>query len=140
MTTTTTEITAEEKRVKLLELELQEVRYRVLAVGALLCEPVSDNNLREAKKLLDPVYHDALAAHQIERMREPAERTKTLVADSVRWKMVEQPIIDWRESVNFPVADSAAQHEARQAMARACEAALTTIRRERERDREEAKR
>lgn len=56
-------------------------------------------------------------------------------ADAARWKMVEQALIDWRDARDYPAGregsarcDSFAQHETYDAMRRAVEAALRTLR------------
>jgi hypothetical protein len=49
-------------RIELREAEEQLRDYRscLMALGALLSPAMSDEDLRRAKQLLDPVYHDAL--------------------------------------------------------------------------------
>lgn len=40
---------------------LLDYRARLIAVSAMLCEPVTEKNLRDAKELIAPLYHDALS-------------------------------------------------------------------------------
>jgi hypothetical protein len=126
---------APDRRAHLLELELREIRYRLMAVGAHLCEPVSDKNLRDAKKLLEPVYQDAMQAMKDERMSEPSARMQELEADAERWRKIEPLLIDWRDAEHYPTDGtgwSPAQRQAFRTLTGAVDAALLTLKREKE--------
>jgi hypothetical protein len=123
----------------LARLALQDMRYRAMAAGALLCEPVTVDQIRRAKALLEPIYYDALV--EIKALKEEGHESLHIpdardVADAARWRIVEQALIDWRDAQNFPIdaggSQSHVQQQTRRNMVAAVEKALGHLKRERE--------
>lgn len=52
-------LAALQSRSTLAEAMVRDYQARMIAAGALICTPVSEKNLRDAKELLTPAYHDA---------------------------------------------------------------------------------
>ncbi len=51
----------------------RDYRARMMMAGSMICLPVSEKNLREAKALLTPAYHDAVRDYKASRVPAPEE-------------------------------------------------------------------
>lgn len=90
----------------LLREQVKDACHRAMAAGAKICLPVSEKDLREAKALLEPLYHEALALYKEEKR---GQYEPMAVVDAALLKSLYDFVLEVIEHPDGSLLESAAE-------------------------------